>query len=390
ELPIDVIPKDKSVELRFRNRSTLWSDPDTLRLEERLETRKGHAKRISGIAWGKDNNHVFSFSEDKTVAKLDVSNLRKDILLSNAEHVYAPSSERLFLANGSEQSFRSVDTIHGNLMKAVVKSLISDNFSPTYDHGDGNSFFLSYLDREGNSKPRWKVDRWKEGRDRERKVVAFPDDLWVFTLISQVNPSQWLGRFNDWKGETSLKGGPSFLGLWDQEKNDFVWKHAANNSPFRYPNVRPDGRYLVYERDSNVYQIDLRNGEEKLFLEKPGSSVSWMRFSPDGQTLAIALNKESVINAYSSHTGQLLWKIYLHGGPIKQFSWSKDQSILVTLCMDRVLRTYDVALRRLTIQLPLPIGEPNKLEIPSDEQSIFVLDKIGKVVRVPCPLQSGQ
>lgn len=390
ELPIDVIPKDKSVELRFRNRSSLWSDPDTLRLEERLETRKGHAKRISGIAWGKDKNHVFSFSEDKTVAKLDVSNFRKDILLSNAEHVYAPSSERLFLANGSEQSFRSVDTIHGNLMKAVVKSLISDNFSPTYDHGDGNSFFLSYLDREGNSKPRWKVDRWKEGRDRERKVVTFPDDLWVFTLISQVNPSQWLGRFNDWKGEASLRGGPSFLGLWDQEKNDFVWKHAANNSPFRYPNVRPDGRYLVYERDSNVYQIDLRNGEEKLFLEKPGSSVSWMRFSPDGQTLAVALNKESVINAYSSHTGQLLWKIYLHGGPIKQFSWSKDQSILVTLCMDRVLRTYDVALRRLTIQLPLPIGEPNKLEIPSDEQSIFVLDKIGKVVRVPCPLQSGQ
>jgi len=390
ELPIDVIPKDKSVELRFRNRSSLWSDPDALRLEERLETRKGHAKRISGIAWGKDNNHVFSFSEDSTVAKLDVSSFRKDILLSNAEHIYALSSERLFLANASEQSFRSVDATHGNLMKAVVESLIPDNFSPTYEHGDGNSFFLSYLDREGNSKPRWTVDRWKKGCDRERKVVAFSDDLWVFSLISQLNPSQWLGRFNDWKGETSLKGGPSFLGLWDQETNDFVWKHEANNSPFRYPNVRPDGRYLVYERDSDVYQIDLRNGEEKLFLEKPGSSVSGVRFSPDGQTLAIALNKESAINAYSSHTGQLLWKIYLHGGQIKEFCWSKDQSILVTLCMDRVLRTYDVGLRRLTTQLPLAIEEPINLEIPSDEQSIFVLDKAGKVVRLPCPLLSGQ
>lgn len=36
ELPIDVIPEDKAVEMRFRNRSDLWSDPDTLRLEERL------------------------------------------------------------------------------------------------------------------------------------------------------------------------------------------------------------------------------------------------------------------------------------------------------------------------------------------------------------------
>ncbi|MFM8216818.1 MAG: WD40 repeat domain-containing protein, partial [Pirellula sp.] len=390
ELPIDVIPKDKSVELRFRSRSNLWSDPDTLRLEERLETRKGHAKRISGIAWGKNQNHVFSFSEDKTVAKLDVSEFRKDILLSNAEYIYGFTSDRLFLANGSEQSFRSVDTANAKLMNAVVKSLIPDSFPPTYDHGDGKSFFLSYLDREGNTKPRWTVDRWQKGHERERNVVTFPNDLWVYILISQVNLTQWLGRFNDWKGEASPKGEPSYLGLWDQKKNDFVWKHEASSSAFRFPNVRPDGRYLVYERDSDVYQIDLRNGEEKLFLKKPGSSVSGMRFSPDGQTLAIALNKESVINAYSSQTGQLLWKIYLHGGQIKEFCWSKDQSILITLCMDRVLRTYDVGLRRLTTQLPLPIEEPSNLEIPSDEQSIFVLDKAGKVIRLPCPVASGQ
>jgi serine/threonine protein kinase len=386
ELPIDVVPKGKSVELRFRNRSNLWSNPDTLRLDERLETRDGHTKRISGIAWGKNNNQVFSFSEDSTVAKLDVSTFRHDVLLSNAEHLCALTSDQIFLANSSAQSFRSVDTRNSDLLLSKIESLNLDNSPTALEHYDRNSIFLSYLNSEDDAKPRWKVDRWQRGTERERQVVAFPDNLWLANVISQLSPSQWLGKFIDWNDESNVSTKPSFLGLWDQAKNDFVWKHEPSTSAFRYHNIRPDRRCLVYENDSNVYQIDLRTGEEKLFLEKPGASVSWMKFSPDGQTLAIALNKELVINGYSSQTGELKWKIYLHGGPIKQFCWSRDQSILVTLCMDRFLRTYDVALGRITTQLPLPIDEPSELEIPSDEQSIFVLDKKGKVVRIPCPL----
>jgi WD40 repeat protein len=272
------------------------------------------------------------------------------------------------------------------LLLSKIESLNLDNSPTALEHYDRNSIFLSYLNSEDDAKPRWKVDRWQRGTERERQVVAFPDNLWLANVISQLSPSQWLGKFIDWNDESNVSTKPSFLGLWDQAKNDFVWKHEPSTSAFRYHNIRPDRRCLVYENDSNVYQIDLRTGEEKLFLEKPGASVSWMKFSPDGQTLAIALNKELVINGYSSQTGELKWKIYLHGGPIKQFCWSRDQSILVTLCMDRFLRTYDVALGRITTQLPLPIDEPSELEIPSDEQSIFVLDKKGKVVRIPCPL----
>jgi WD40 repeat protein len=129
---------------------------------------------------------------------------------------------------------------------------------------------------------------------------------------------------------------------------------------------------------------------EDLFLEKPGESVSGMRFSQDGQVLAIALNNELVIRGYSVNDSKLLWEIPLHGGPIiKDFYWSKDQSVLVTLSMDRYLRTYDVALRRITTQIPLSIQEPKKLEIPLDEKAIFVLDTKGKIVRLPCLLESG-
>ena len=89
ELPIDVIPKDNSVELRFRTRGSIWTDPNSLRLEERLETWDVHSKRISSVAWGNDQSEVFGFSEDSTVSKLFIST---SVISTSLREVECPSS----------------------------------------------------------------------------------------------------------------------------------------------------------------------------------------------------------------------------------------------------------------------------------------------------------
>ena len=391
ELPIDVVTKDNSVVLRLRNRGNLWADSNSLTLEERLETWESHSKRISSVAWGGNQYEVFTFSEDSKVSKLQIENSRRDMLLSDAEYMHSVESDQVFLANWSDQYFRVIEIGSSDLKGARIEPLNKITSPSINDYCDGKSFFLAYLDPEGNPKPHWTVDQCQAGKQWESKVVVFPRNIMPNLFLSQINESQWLSRFLHWSGDPTSSGvGPSFLGLWDENKNDFAWNHQPNNDAFRHFRISNDRTLLVYENDGNVYRVNLKTGIEDLFLEKPGESVSGMRFSQDGQVLAIALNNELVIRGYSVNDAKLLWEIPLHGGPIiKDFYWSKDQSVLVTMSMDRYLRTYDVALRRITTQIPLSIQEPKKLEIPLDEKAIFVLDTRGKIVRLPCLLESG-
>lgn len=391
ELPIDVIPKDNSVELRFRTRGSIWTDPNSLRLEERLETWDVRSKRISSVAWGNDQSEVFGFSEDSTVSKLFTSTSRSDVLMTEAEEMHSLTSDQLYLRNSSGKKFRLVQMGHSGLKGSQIEPLDIISSPHINNWSDGRSFFLTYLDHHDNLEPHWAVDQWRPRKARESKVVVFPENLKPDVFICQNNESQWICRFANWNKDRSfIQGAPTFLGLWDETINDFVWKHEPNKSAFRHSRISNDRTLLVYENDGNVYRVNLKTGIEDLFLEKPGESVSGLRFSQDGQVLAIALNNELVIRGYSVNDAKLLWEIPLHGGPIiKDFYWSKDQSVLVTLSMDRNLRTYDVALRRITTQIPLSIQEPKKLEIPLDEKAIFVLDTKGKIVRLPCLLESG-
>jgi WD40 repeat protein len=65
--------------------------------------------------------------------------------------------------------------------------------------------------------------------------------------------------------------------------------------------------------------------------------------------------------------------------------WSNDGQVLVTISADSILRTYDIASQSLTSEILTPMSTPRFLHIPADQESIFIVDTLGRYSRLPCP-----
>jgi Tol biopolymer transport system component len=132
------------------------------------------------------------------------------------------------------------------------------------------------------------------------------------------------------------------------------------------PAISPDGRYLYYSRDitpgiifeynkdvhSVIYAVmrrDLRTGEERPFLNRPGGSIGPMP-SPDGRHLSFIrrVGTESVLFLRDLQTGEEwpifdrldrdMQEIWANHGVYPQYAWLPDSRSLVIYGEGRIWR----------------------------------------------------
>jgi WD40 repeat protein/serine/threonine protein kinase len=80
---------------------------------------------------------------------------------------------------------------------------------------------------------------------------------------------------------------------------------------------------------------------QRVVVRSPGA-VNWVALSPDGQ-LAATASYGSVVQVWRLATGQQVWELTGHTGPVKRVAFSPDGRQLVSVSTDGTARFWDVA-----------------------------------------------
>jgi WD40 repeat protein len=385
EIPIDVIPSGKSVQIRFPNHQRLWTDLKELQSNKRIESWAPHEKRISAIAWGTKNPELFTFSEDHSVKRLVVPTSRDRIIQTDGTAIFPLAANRCVIQTDGDPTYSMLEIGSEPIHTTDASSLLSDTIVYSQPFLQRDSLLIAKLAGTDPGGQRWSVDRWEASGKRSESIAKFPEDIWVELFFGSPLPERWLGRFCVWNGKSHQDQKSVFYGLWNSKESKFDWRTDENDEPFRHPDISRDGRYLIFESGSKISRVSTLDGTKITLVDLPGQSISCMKYSPDGKYIAVALTKPSAIHNYRASDGKLIWEIHPQGRPIEDLSWSMDQQILVSLSLDGYLRTYDVVTQKISSQQLLPISNPKQLRLSLDEQSLFVLGGQGEILPILLP-----
>ena len=385
EIPIDVIPSGKSVQIRFPNHQRLWTDLKELQSNKRIESWAPHEKRISAIAWGTKNPELFTFSEDHSVKRLVVPTSRDRIIQTDGTAIFPLAANRCVIQTDGDPTYSMLEIGSEPIHTTDASSLLSDTIAYSQPFLQRDSLLIAKLAGTDPGGQRWSVDRWEASGKRSESIAKFPEDIWVELFFGSPLPERWLGRFCVWNGKSHQDQKSVFYGLWNSKESKFDWRTDENDEPFRHPDISRDGRYLIFESGSKISRVSTLDGTKITLVDLPGQSISCMKYSPDGKYIAVALTKPSAIHNYRASDGKLIWEIHPQGRPIEDLSWSMDQQVLVSLSLDGYLRTYDVVTQKISSQQLLPISNPKQLRLSLDEQSLFVLGGQGEILPILLP-----
>ncbi|MGH2375369.1 MAG: caspase family protein [bacterium] len=125
--------------------------------------------------------------------------------------------------------------------------------------------------------------------------------------------------------------------LWDA--NFSVLSEFADSDAFGTFYFSPDRRLAATDNTSNYYLRFWDAGSGQL-IAKIEESVSWLRFSPEGQALAI-LKDGNTIHIYDSQTVKLARTLRGHTGDVKQALFTPDGKSLVSIGEDMSAKVWD-------------------------------------------------
>lgn len=109
-----------------------------------------------------------------------------------------------------------------------------------------------------------------------------------------------------------------------------IWNVAKQRVEYSFPIscynvvVASDGGILVASSGSNLSLIDLPTGRKRSTLVTRGSDVKCLALSPDGKTLAVGLDKPSMVSLWDTRTGQELLKLECDAGELFSLTFSRD------------------------------------------------------------------
>jgi len=363
-----------------------WTELSDLKEQRRIDSWTAHRKRISGIVWSKINSSLSSFSEDGTVAQLDLKSPRFRTYPTQAFNIYFLSDQELLLLGDQNTSLTRLT------FEPTVSKLPELRIEPSQSgqslltiQGTEGLFCAKPVQESKDSPAHWSLMRFDPREDQFVTVGELPKEHQLVHLIGCPNLNQWLIRCTRTSDTAPIGKQETFLGLWDTRKNAFIWTTDFDSSSFRHAEMSPNGRLMVYEQATKIFLVDSNTGAHRQIAHQPDLSVSHLKFSPDSKLLAVALNENGTIGGYRvADPGKKIWEIRMHGGPIRDLCWSKDQQILLSLGGDGRLRTYDLNSLRISSEIALPISDPKHLRLGGHEQSVLVLDNQGSILRIPC------
>jgi serine/threonine protein kinase/WD40 repeat protein len=374
------------VELSFQDRKNIWKEFTSLGREGKLASWPAHQKRISSLTWDDNDRDLYSFSEDKTIRKLRPTVPDEHVYHSDTIDLYPTSSDLVFLLDQSNTriSMRTFDA-RGKTQATPFSRLDSDGVKRLLAHKD--KIQIGAIGDPAALPICFGIHQYDPKTHQTELLTELPPGYWLDDLIGTPNSHQWLCYLSPNQETVPSGKRPMAIGVWDHLKKRFLWEDPPSFEPYRYTRMSPDGRFAVYEREAQILRVDLSNGETQVLVHEPGMSVSDMCISPDSKALAVALNAERTIRLYwlGETSSELFAKLRFHGDLVMDTKWSNDGQVLVTISADSILRTYDIASQSLTSEILTPMSTPRFLHIPADQESIFIVDTLGRYSRLPCP-----
>jgi serine/threonine protein kinase/WD40 repeat protein len=398
EIPKSVIYKRDGIELQFENRYSGWSDFNSLRSRGKLASWSGHTKRVSSIVWDPSGRSIQSFSEDGSVRTVPIDPTRMKSLGGQDIREVLPLRDHGIAVITSD--FRpEFLRLNAGQESSLIPPPMFEHLDPgtgiVYDK-DLHLYFLS-IDaqektgmEEPSSQPRRTFNRWNLATGGVESLATLSEgfvpkflagfDLWKRIIIVYEEKA---------KADNASSPRYGFLS-WDIAKNSLVWKSATQVERIRWPTVSPNGSFVMFGKEFGTREICLLNaatGREHWSANFGDVETLAARFSTDERYLAVSLSDHSII-CFRTEDGTREWTIKVPGSPAKDLLWSSDRVTLACVGHDGYLRTFDTRLRRMTAEILLPIKYPIRLQASHDEELLYVLDRDGSMIRIPCGVLS--
>ncbi len=196
------------------------------------------------------------------------------------------------------------------------------------------------------------LQRYVEGDERGNLRVRMVSDGREVSRLPGAGSHAWVVRFSP-DGQ--------FLAAKYHPRNDvrnnrvLVWRVDRGEKVMELPfpledsalDFSPDSRVMAASRsDGAIILYDLLSGRERKRLP-PGAVPIFLRFHPDGRSLAVSCSEGVQIRDLHSSTTTLL----PHPQQVWDLAWRPDGSRLATACQDNSVYVWDPATRGLIARL---------------------------------------
>jgi RNA polymerase sigma factor (sigma-70 family) len=150
---------------------------------------------------------------------------------------------------------------------------------------------------------------------------------------------------------------------WDRTVR--LWEVATGKELRRFPvpgggsgaAVSPDGRLVVSgDMDSTLIFWDATTGKELGRTGKLENTIFFIRFSPDGRTVAAASG--DALRVYDTATRKERYRLDPPRGGVQPIRFSPDSKALAAGCADGTIRLWDVTTGKESLRLPGHQGRP--------------------------------
>jgi WD40 repeat protein len=390
EIPKSVIFKADGIDLKFENRHSGWSDLNDLQAQGRLRSWSSHLRRVASIDWNEEKNLLFSFSEDGTVkaVRADTAGSVK-IGGGGVTGVWPLDEQMLAIGSTDEQFYVASYTSGFGSVEKHLRFPESMCISPGIICRDGKSVYYGVSDGQSSVVFPTAIHRWEPVSGIVEPVAELSNDLSVLANVGLIGRDKLilLVRHRDSPGvgipEIVDRLKRSQLICWDSKLRRRTWETPPHTETHHLAKLSPDGRYASFVRQREVYLVDTRNGQQTMLGKFPELHVSSSFFSSDGEYLAVSVSNQELV-CFRTSDGNQAWVSRTPGSPVSDFVWSKDKTTLVCVAQDGYLRIFDTELRQMTIEYPLPIRDPIRVRLSPEETWVYVLDRDGSLIRLPC------
>jgi serine/threonine protein kinase/WD40 repeat protein len=387
EIPASVIYRGDGIELRFGNRYSGWTDFKTLESQGRLTSWASHKKRVASIVWNPLETKVQSFSEDGSIRRFPSNSVRtRSFGGQDVNGLLLLSGDRLALITSDFQPrFIRVKAEYSEPWP--VESLLEgqETAAGLVAKDDENLYFVRRDHTNPESRPR-AIYQWDLETNSVGAIATLPESMVPLYLVGVGTRDRVIVLYQDLEESTSAASELFGLLCWDLKNDQLSWKQPSVEEKPRMPKLSPNGMFVAYVQELGkrcVILMDASTGMERTLDYFGDLDVLALCFSADDQFLAVALSDNRIV-CFRTADGSLAWTIKVSGSPARDLAWSTDGTTIACVGLDGYLRTFDADLRLMTSEILLPLKSPVGLRLSPDEKWLYVMDRDGGLIRMPC------
>jgi len=305
-----------------------------------LIPRLGGPSRLIGVGgwscWSPDGSQIAMADTNGQVIQIadTATGKAKSIRLSGFRWVYgidwSPASNLVAVLTTLENGKSAVWTVHpdGSQQRKVIEG---DGFASPRWSAAGNGIYY-FRNSQGQTNDLMKVAVNPKSGQSENSAS---------TLLSGLQTGNYFTLSADGT-RLAYSRSQRYSNLWlAQSQSPDKGRHAANSvqtapltrgtSSFDSPAISPDGRWIAYVSEGNIYKITMQGGTPTQLTSSNATDFS-PAWSPDGKQIAFGSNEGGtyrvwIIDAEGANRRQFD-KTQLQNDPSAQITWSPGRQIL--------------------------------------------------------------